>query len=106
MASAITIQVRWKTSPKPSAAGPGSGPLAEAGLEDGGNRRVEGTARFPSIDDRVRSAVKGWPLGAMIDEAQHGRLLAAARAERTAFVGPDGTVAFPAPAHIVTAVKD
>ncbi len=78
--------------------------LAGAGLEDSAVATQDGTARFPSIDDWVRTDIKGWTLADMIDEAQYRRLLAAAREELTAFVGPDGTVAFLAPAHIVTAV--
>ena len=41
----------------------------------------------------------------MIDEAQYARLLEAARRELRGFVDGSGTVSFPAPAHVASAVK-
>ncbi len=64
-----------------------------------------GTARFPSVADWMHTDVKGWTLAGMIDEAQYARLRAAAAEELARFAGPDGSVAFAAPAHIVTAAK-
>ena len=64
-----------------------------------------GTARFPSIDDWVRTDVKGWTLAELIDDAGYALLLAAAREELRPFAGPDGRVAFAAPVHLGVAVK-
>jgi predicted SAM-dependent methyltransferase len=64
-----------------------------------------GTARFPSIRDWMRTEIKGWTLADMIDDAQFSRLLAEAENVLRPFLAADGTVAFEAPAHIVTATK-
>lgn len=66
---------------------------------------VVGEARFPSIDDWVRTDVKGWTLADAIDDAQYADLLRAAQRELCGFTGRDGSVRFAAPAHIVTTVK-
>lgn len=66
---------------------------------------LAGTARFPSIEEWVRTDVKGWTLADMIDDAGYERLQRAARDELGAFARPDGTVAFPAPAHVGVAVR-
>jgi SAM-dependent methyltransferase len=74
-----------------------------------GPARIEtwpGTARFPSIEGWVRTDVKGWTLADLIDDAGYARLLAAARQELAGFAGPDGQVAFEAPAHVAIAVKE
>jgi hypothetical protein len=49
--------------------------------------------------------VKGWTLADMIDDAQLARLLDEAEKALRPFLAADGTVAFEAPAHIVTAAK-
>ena len=49
--------------------------------------------------------VKGWTLADLIDDAQYQALLKAAQREFRAYVQRDGTVSFPAPAHIATATK-
>lgn len=64
-----------------------------------------GTARFPSLTEWVRIDIKGWTLADEIDEAQLERLQAEAASALARFVGPDGTVSFDAPAHIVHARK-
>lgn len=65
----------------------------------------KGTARFPSIKAWMYTEVKGWTLADMIDEAQFARLLEEAEKVLRAFLAADGTVAFEAPACIVTATK-
>lgn len=65
----------------------------------------EGTARFASIEAWVHTDVKGWTLADMIDDAQYSLLLTEAKTKLREFVAADGTVAFRAPAHIVTATK-
>lgn len=79
--------------------------FAAAGL---GEARIEtqtGTARFASIEAWVHTDVKGWTLADMIDEAQYQRLLVAARRELAVYADAEGGVAFPTPAHIVSATK-
>jgi SAM-dependent methyltransferase len=65
----------------------------------------EGTARFASIEAWVHTDVRGWTLADMIDDAQYSLLLTEAKTKLREFVAADGTVAFRAPAHIVTATK-
>jgi SAM-dependent methyltransferase len=65
----------------------------------------EGAARFPSIASWVYTDVKGWTLAEVLDDAQVETLLRHAEHELASFVGVDGRVEFPAPAHIVTATK-
>jgi SAM-dependent methyltransferase len=62
-------------------------------------------ARFPSIEDWVRTDVKGWTLADLIDEHQYRALQQAAPEALQRFVQADGTVTFEAPAHILSAVK-
>ena len=66
---------------------------------------VTGAARFPSIEAWVHMDVKGWTLADMIDDAQYRTLQTAAQQALNAYVQPDGTVSFAAPAHIATATK-
>ncbi len=66
---------------------------------------LPGEARFPSIDAWVHVDVRGWTLADMIDDDQYQTLRRAANAELAGFAGPDGSVAFPHGAHIVTATK-
>lgn len=79
--------------------------FAEAGLDHAAIDTQVGTARFASIEAWVHTDVKGWTLADMIDEAQYARLLTAAKRELAVYAGRDGRVAFPAPAHIVSATK-
>lgn len=64
-----------------------------------------GTARFPSIDDWVRTDVKGWTLADLIDDAGYERLRQAAPDALRRFEAPDGSVAFPAQALFGVAQK-
>ncbi len=79
--------------------------LDDAGWGGATIRTREGTARFDSIAEWVRMDVRGWTLSDMIDDMQFGALVATAEAEFGEFVGPDGSVAFAAPAHLVTLQK-
>jgi hypothetical protein len=49
--------------------------------------------------------IKGWVLADLLDDQQFEQLVAAAQQELQQFVIADGSVAFPAPAHIITASK-
>jgi ubiquinone/menaquinone biosynthesis C-methylase UbiE len=76
-----------------------------AGVADAKVTTHKGTARFSSIKAWIYTDVKGWTLADMIDDAQFARLLEEAEKVLRPFVAPDGTIAFEAPAHIVTATK-
>ena len=75
--------------------------FAEAGMPDAELRRVDGAARFPSIEEWVTVDVKGWTLAQFIDEAQYQRLLSEAERELRGYVRADGGVAFPVGAVVV-----
>ncbi len=79
--------------------------VAQAGLPRAQITTHAGTARFPTIADWVRTEIKGWTLAERLDDAQFARLTQAAESALSRFVTADGDVAFPAPAHIVTAAK-
>jgi hypothetical protein len=49
--------------------------------------------------------IKGWTLADLIDDGQYRTLLRKAETELGAFGQLDGSVAFAAPAHIVSACK-
>ncbi len=66
---------------------------------------IEGEARFPSLESWVYTDIKGWTLADVLDKNEYERLKEAAATELQAFAQPDGTVAFPSPAHIVTAQR-
>jgi ubiquinone/menaquinone biosynthesis C-methylase UbiE len=65
----------------------------------------KGTARFPSLEAWMYTDVKGWTLAGVLDDAQFELLLEEGEKDLGAFVGEDGKVAFPAPAHFVSATK-
>ena len=65
----------------------------------------KGTARFPSIKAWMHTEIKGWTLADMIDDGEFARLLAEAEKVLRPFLTHNGTVAFDAPAHVVTATK-
>ncbi|HZO41479.1 MAG TPA: cupin domain-containing protein [Methylomirabilota bacterium] len=79
--------------------------FSSAGIPSATVPTVKGTARFPSIKAWMYTDVKGWTLADMIDDAQLARLLDEAEKALRPFLAADGTVAFEAPAHIVTATK-
>ncbi len=76
--------------------------LDAAGLAGAGISTVEGTARFASIREWVHMDVRGWTLAEFIDDEGFEALVREAERTLGAYEGADGTVAFPAPAHIVT----
>lgn len=79
--------------------------FADAGIPEAKIATHVGTARFPSIKSWIYTDVKGWTLADMIDDAQFELLLEEAEYALRPFVTDQGTVAFNAPAHIVTASK-
>jgi ubiquinone/menaquinone biosynthesis C-methylase UbiE len=79
--------------------------LVKAGITDASIETRAGVARFPSVGAWMHTDVKGWTLADMLDDGQFARLLGEAEEALRPFVSPDGTVSFPAPAHIVCAEK-
>ena len=79
--------------------------FASAGISSAEIQTLEGTARFPSIEAWIYADIKGWTLADMIDDEQYELMLREAQQELARFVTAEGTVAFPAPAHIVKASK-
>jgi SAM-dependent methyltransferase len=79
--------------------------FAAAGLPAVQIATEAGTARFPSLESWVHTDVKGWTLAELIDDDQYQLLLRSAQAELKRFAGPDGKVAFAAPAHVVSVTK-
>ncbi len=68
-------------------------------------RSLVGVGRFPSLDDWLRTEVRGWTLAEHIDDAGVDRLLELAPKHLSRFEQPDGSVEFASPAHIVTLVS-
>ncbi|NIP81029.1 MAG: methyltransferase domain-containing protein [Gemmatimonadetes bacterium] len=77
--------------------------LSSAGLDGARIETVEGEARFESVSAWVHTDVYGWTLAGMLDDAQYARLREAAERRLAEYVGSDGRVRFPAPAHVITA---
>lgn len=77
-----------------------------AGLPNAQVTTRPGTARFPSIEDWVRTDVYGWVLADVLSEAQVGRLLVEAQQALARFADAEGRVAFAAPAHILWATTE
>jgi hypothetical protein len=77
--------------------------FAGAGIPGAQIATHPGAARFPSLTAWMFTEIKGWTLAGMIDDAQYGLLLDEAGRSLQQFVTPEGTVAFPISAHIVTA---
>jgi ubiquinone/menaquinone biosynthesis C-methylase UbiE len=79
--------------------------FAEAGLPEARITTQAGTASFPSLESWIYTDVKGWTLADLLDDAQFAHLLNEAQSALQPYVTVGGTVAFDAPAHIVTVGK-
>ena len=66
----------------------------------------KGTARYPSIYDWMHTVTKGWTQDNVIDDDQFELLLQKAERVFSRFETPEGTIAYPTSAHIVTARKN
>ena len=66
----------------------------------------DGHARFPSVEAWLTTDIKAWTLEDLITDEQFTELLAQAPHALGQFCGPDGEVAFPAPAVVAVAWKD
>ncbi len=63
---------------------------------------VETTARFPSIEAWITTDVRATPMSPLFDDDELEQLIEFGRKTLGRYVLEDGTVSFPAPAHIVT----
>ncbi len=79
--------------------------FADTALSEVTIETIEGTAHFASIEAWVYTDIKGWTLADLIDETQYQHLLTEAKKQLHHLVAADGSVRFPAPAHIVTTAK-
>lgn len=75
--------------------------LVSAGLSPERFHSFTGTARHASLDDWIDTEIGGWTLAESVTGAQKAQLKHAIRDALAEFVGWDGRVAFPAPAHLV-----
>lgn len=80
--------------------------FAEAGISKAQITTQTGTVRFPSIDSWLYTEIKGWVLADQVTDTQFDQLLTESRKVLQPFVAAEGSVTFPAPAHIVTARKE
>lgn len=76
--------------------------FADAGVASASVTTARGTARFPSVRSMVEADLRGWlpVMGVELPEALIESILAEAEVELASFVGSDGQVRFPSPAHI------
>ena len=65
---------------------------------------IVGAARFASIADWVHTDVRGWTLADLVDDEAEATLVVRAERELARFVSADGSVEFPSPAMVGTAV--
>ena len=66
---------------------------------------VAGECRFPSLDSWITTEIKGWTLAGRLADEAFERLQREARSALSEYVRPDGSVAFDAPARLVTLTK-
>jgi len=76
--------------------------FAEAGMNDITIQTITGRARFASIEAWIYTDIRGWTLADVIDDEGYEKLRQVAPQILGQFVQDDGSVAFDAPAHIVT----
>ena len=77
--------------------------LGSAGLTPTDHRVFTGTARHASLDDWIETEIGGWTLAEMVSGDQKRTLKTRARDIFSDLVVFDGSLAFPAPAHLVIA---
>ncbi len=79
----------------------------KAGVDSVEIKTVHGTARFPTIRSMVEADLRGWlpVMGVNLTEEHIEEILREAENTLRAYVTPQGTVEFDAPAHIVTGRK-
>ena len=67
-------------------------------LDEVGVQRLEGRARFDSVDAWVHTEIRGWTLADAITDEEYDALRTSAGDELAEFVGEEGAVEFAAPA--------
>jgi len=77
--------------------------FAAAGLDNVSVETILGQARFASVEDWLYTDIKGWTLADNVSDADYEKLKQYAPQKLAPFVLADGSVAFDAPAHVVTA---
>jgi hypothetical protein len=78
------------------------GDLLRTSFPDVAVERHNGQACFNSLDEWMRTDIRGWTLAEHVDDDQFTRLLNRAGTRLNRFVGGDGRVRFPMPALIAT----
>ncbi len=68
-------------------------------------KSVTGTARHHSLDAWLDTEIGGWTMSEMVSPSQLATLKTEARDLFAEYLAADGTVAFPAPAHFIAAIK-
>jgi len=76
-----------------------------AGIHGAEVRTHRCPVRFPSIDALVQTEVRASPIRDIIDDASFDALIRGARETLASWRKDDGEVAFPLPAHVLTARK-
>jgi hypothetical protein len=79
--------------------------LARAGVPGADVTLHEGTIRFPSVQEFIRTEVKGSPLADLLSDEVMQTLAAESENALVEFVAPSGECVMPIDAHIVTARK-
>ncbi len=79
--------------------------VRRAGLVDWRIETLAGVARFASIADWIRTEVRGWSYSELVDDDRLATLVDEAQRTMMRFVAADGSVAFDAPAHVVSATR-
>jgi hypothetical protein len=79
--------------------------FTDAGIPGAEVTLHEGSIRFPSVREFVRTEVKGSPLAGMIGDDEMETLAAESERALAAFIVPSGEIVMPMDAHIITANK-
>ncbi|MDH3530991.1 MAG: methyltransferase domain-containing protein, partial [Acidobacteriota bacterium] len=66
---------------------------------------LETTARFPSMEAWITTDIRATPLSAMFNDDDLARLIEFGKQTLSEYENEDGSISFPAPAHIVKSVK-
>jgi SAM-dependent methyltransferase len=76
--------------------------FARAGLTGAAIATRTGNVRFPSLEQWIRTEIKGWTLADRLDDAAYATLQRESAVHLAPFVRDDGSVQFAEEAHIVT----
>jgi SAM-dependent methyltransferase len=79
--------------------------FTDAGIPGAEVTLHEGSIRFPSVREFVRTEVKGSPLAGMIGDDEMETLAAESARALAAFIVPSGEIVMPMDAHVITANK-